>query len=385
MTLFLTLDQVNVTNQNVLIRLDLNIPMEDQKVSDDTRITRILPTLNELINKHAKVIILSHFGRPNGQPNPRLSLAPIAKILESYLNCPVSFAPDCIGDIAKQAIKKTPFGGVVMLENLRFHPEEELNDPIFSKELAKLGDLYINDAFSCSHRAHASVVGIGDYLPIIAGRAMEAELDALQQILTTPARPIMAIVGGSKVSTKLDLLMNLVSKMDYLVLGGGMANTFLLAQGIDIGESLAEPALISQALLILETAKQHNCRVILPQDYRSPDDSFKIMDIGGQTVRMITDHINTCHTVVWNGPVGVFEIPPYDTGSVQIARHIAHRTQTGNLISVAGGGDTLACLNKANVGSQLTYTSTAGGAFLEWLEGKNLAGISALLANKSKS
>ncbi|AIK96710.1 phosphoglycerate kinase [Candidatus Odyssella acanthamoebae] len=385
MSSFLTLDQINVTQQNVLVRLDLNIPIRNQEVSDDTRITRALPTLNELIKKDARIIILSHFGRPKGQVNPEFSLQPVARLLTEYLDCPVHFASDCIGEAADFAIRNTPYGGIVLLENLRFHREEEQNDPYFAQQLAQLGDIFVNDAFSCSHRAHASVVGIGDYLPIVAGRAMQAELMALQSILKEPKRPLMTIAGGSKVSTKLELLTNLVSKVDYLVLGGGMANTFLLAQGTDIGESLAEPDLIEQAHTIIAKAQENNCTLILPQDYATPDGAFKIMDIGVTSIRTIQSALDQCQTVVWNGPVGVFEVPPFDKGSVAIAHYIAQKTQEGKLVSVAGGGDTLACLNKAGVGDQLTYTSTAGGAFLEWLEGKTLAGISALLAGGSQS
>ncbi|MBW8310119.1 MAG: phosphoglycerate kinase [Candidatus Paracaedibacteraceae bacterium] len=385
MSLFLTLDQVNVTQQNVLVRLDLNIPLKNQMVSDDTRLVRALPTLHELIKKNARIIILSHFGRPEGQINPEFSLQPIARILKQYLDCLINFGSDCVGEAANFAIRHTPYGGMVLLENLRFHPQEEQNDPQFAQQLANLGDIFVNDAFSCSHRAHASVVGIGDYLPVVAGRAMEAELKALQSILGNPNRPLMAIVGGSKVSTKLELLTNLISKVDYLVLGGGMANTFLLAQGIDIGESLAEPDLVEQARTIMAKAQENKCTLILPQDYATPDDAFKIMDIGATSIHTIQSALDHCQTVVWNGPVGVFEVSPFEKGSMAIAHYIVQRTQEGKVVSVAGGGDTLACLNKAGVGDQLTYTSTAGGAFLEWLEGKNLPGIRALLAGGSKS
>ncbi|WP_010297002.1 phosphoglycerate kinase [Candidatus Odyssella thessalonicensis] len=385
MSSFLTLDHVNVTRQNVVVRLDLNIPVKNQHISDETRIVRSLTTIKELLDKEAKVIILSHFGRPKGQASAALSLAPVARILKQHLSCPVSFADNCIGEAAAFAIRHTPYGGVVVLENLRFHDGEEENSPAFAEHLARLGDLFVNDAFSCSHRAHASVVGIGDYLPVIAGRAMEAELRALESILTTPKRPVMAIAGGSKVSTKLELLTNLISKVDYLVLGGGMANTFLLAQGQDIGESLAEPDLVPQAQAIINKAKTNNCTLILPEDYVCPEESFKIMDIGPRTVTRIQAAIDDCKTIVWNGPVGVFEVPPFDKGSVALAQYIATKTQTNGLISVAGGGDTLACLNKAGVGAQFTYTSTAGGAFLEWLEGKTLAGISMLLSGGKRS
>jgi phosphoglycerate kinase len=385
---FLTLDQIDVAHKTVLLRLDLNIPMENQCVSDDTRIVRALPTLTELLKRQAKVVVLSHFGRPEGKPNFNLSLFPVAEILQSYLSCPLLFASDCIGAAAEIGVANASYGEVVFLENLRFHPEEEKNDPKFAKQLASLGDIYVNDAFSCSHRAHASIVGICDNLPAVAGRAMEAELNALQSLLTTAARPIMAIVGGSKVSTKLELLANLVTKIDILVLGGGMANTFLLAQGKDVGNSLVEPDLVKAAQDRMALAEKNKCRLILPEDYASPtsppEGPLTIMDIGPQTIQTIKSAIDTCQTVVWNGPVGVFEVPPFETGSVALATAIAQKTQAGKLVSIAGGGDTLACLNKAQVGDKFTYTSTAGGAFLEWLEGKRLPGVAALTTTTRK-
>lgn len=385
MSSFLTLDHVNVTHQNVLVRLDLNIPSQYQWISDNTRILRALPTLNELIQKQARIIVLSHFGRPKGKITPELSLAPVARILAQHLNTAVNFGDNCVGEAADFSIRNTPFGNITVLENLRFHPEEEQNDPKFAKALSELGNIFVNDAFSCSHRAHASVVGIGEYLPVVAGRAMESELKALNTVLTSPLRPLMAIVGGSKVSTKLELLENLITKTDFLVLGGGMANTFLLAQGKDIGESLVEPDLIDQARMIINKAKNSNCQLILPIDYVCPDKSFKIMDIGQESIEIIKSAIDKCKTIVWNGPVGVFEIPPFDNGSVSLAQYIAKKTQQGQLISVAGGGDTLACLAKAGTSDHFTYTSTAGGAFLEWLEGKTLAGIKMLLSGGLKS
>lgn len=375
-----SLDQVDIANKIVLVRLDLNLPFQDQQVSDDTRIRRSLKTLTYLINRQCKVIILSHRGRPKGAPSADLSLEPIAHILKKYMDCPISFATDCIGIPASSAIQAAPHGSIILLENLRFHPEEEKNDLTFAKQLAALGDFYVNDAFSCSHRAHASVVALAQLLPAVAGFGMQEELTALNAVLSTPERPLMAIVGGSKVSTKLDLLNNLIPKVDYLVLGGGMANTFLLAQGQDIGESLAEPDLTEIALTILEQAKNQNCMIILPTDFQSPTNSFKIMDVGIQTTERIKTTLDQCKTLIWNGPVGVFEIPPYDQGSIAIARHAAQLTNDGKLISVAGGGDTLACLNKAEVEEQFSYTSTAGGAFLEWLEGKELPGVKALLS-----
>ncbi|MBX3457216.1 MAG: phosphoglycerate kinase [Candidatus Paracaedibacteraceae bacterium] len=372
------LDQVDITNKTVLVRLDLNLPFQDQQVSDDTRIRRSLKTLTYLIDHQCKVIILSHRGRPKGAPNTSLSLEPIAHVLKNYIDCPISFAADCIGTLASSAIQAAPHGSIILLENLRFHPEEEKNDLTFAKRLASLGDIYVNDAFSCSHRAHASVVALAQLLPAVAGFGMQEELTALNGVLSTPERPLMAIVGGSKVSTKLDLLNNLITKVDYLVLGGGMANTFLLAQGQGIGASLAEPDLAEIALALLEQAKNQNCTIILPTDFQSPPDSFKIMDIGAQTAQRVKTALDQCKTLVWNGPVGVFEIPPYDQGSIAIARHVAQLTNNRKLISVAGGGDTLACLKKAGAEEQFTYTSTAGGAFLEWLEGKKLPGITVL-------
>ncbi len=378
MTQLPTLDQVDLTQKTVLVRLDLNLPFQDQQVSDDTRIRRSLKTLTYLLDHQCKVVILSHRGRPKGIPNADLSLEPIARLLPNYLDCPVFFAPDCIGSATEEKIRSVPCGSIIMLENLRFHPEEETNDPTFAQQLAALGDFYVNDAFSCSHRAHASVVALAKRLPAVAGFGMQEELSALNAVLSHPKRPLMAIVGGSKVSTKLDLLQNLINTADYLVLGGGMANTFLLAQGQDIGESLAEPDLTETALAILQQADVQGCRIILPVDFQSPADTLKIMDIGLETTALIQSALEHCQTLIWNGPVGVFEVPPYDQGSIAIAQHAAHLTQERKLISVAGGGDTLACLNKAQVADQFTYTSTAGGAFLEWLEGKELPGVSTL-------
>ena len=378
MTQFISIDQVAVSNKTILVRLDLNLPIQDQWITDDTRIQRSLKTLKYLIDQNAKVIILSHLGRPTGKIKSELSLAPIARLLKSYLNCPILFSNDCIGDAPKTAIRHAPFGSIIMLENLRFHPGEETNDPEFAQQLSALGDIYINDAFSCSHRAHASVVGLAKLLPSAAGFGMIDEVNALSSVLTTPTRPVMAIVGGSKVSTKLDLLLNLIKKVDYLVLGGGMANTFMLAQGHNIGESLVEPDLVSMAKTIISQADLNYCQLILPIDYQSSKGPLKIMDIGPKSGENIKSILNICKTVVWNGPVGVFEIPPFDQGSVDLAQHISHLTKSGNIISVAGGGDTIACLAKAGVDNDFTYTSTAGGAFLEWLEGKDLPGIRVL-------
>lgn len=394
---FLTLDDAIVTHQNVLIRLDLNLPLQEGRITDATRIERCLPTIEELSQKGAKIVILSHFGRPKGKTNDAFSLAPIADSFKDYTPIPVHFVHDCIGSQVQEAIKTLKAGEILLLENLRFYEGEEGNDLEFARQLSMLGDLYVNDAFSCSHRAHASVVGIPQFLPSYGGRAMEAEYKALRSILIDTTPPVMAIIGGSKVSTKLDLIHNLIPKMDYLVIGGGMANTFLKAQGIPIGVSLVEDSMIPTAQEILKAAKLAGCQLILPRDVcvtkdLKPNTGHEVVDvhdiqenqiiadIGPQTVLEICTALDSCQTVVWNGPVGVFEIPPFDEGSSQIARYIAKKTDQG-LISVAGGGDTLAALKKANCGP-LTYTSTAGGAFLEWLEGKTLPGLATLMHQK---
>lgn len=392
---FLTLDTANVTHQNVLVRLDLNLPMKNGIVSDDTRIKRSLLTLQELLKKQAKIIILSHFGRPKGKVDPVMSLEPIAAYLEKFVNCPVSFVKDCIGFSTEDIIQKAPFSSIVVLENLRFYAEEEANDLDFARKLAGLGNLYVNDAFSCSHRAHASVAAICKFLPCYAGRAMEKELSTLESVLKSPKRPLMAIVGGSKVSTKIDLLHNLIKKVDHLVIGGGMANTFLAAKAYEIGQSLCEDDYIPTAQEIMIEAETHHCNLILPIDVILTDEivenakaeniraervskSHKIADMGAESITRIQQILDSCQTVIWNGPVGVFEVSPFGKGSVDLAHHIAHLTKKGKIISVAGGGDTLAALAKADVENDFTYTSTAGGAFLEWLEGKDLPGVSAL-------
>ncbi len=392
---FLTLDQVNVTHQNVLLRLDLNVPFSNGIVTDNTRITRSLSTINALISRQAKVIILSHFGRPKGVRNEQYSLKPIAQHLQQFVHCPVTFAADCIGDIAEKIITDAPFGSIIVLENLRFYQEEEQNDALFAKKLAALGDLYVNDAFSCVHRAHASITGICSYLPSYAGHALQQEVQTLQSILEAPKKPVMAIVGGSKVSSKIDLLQNLLKQVDYLVIGGGMANTFLAAQAIEIGNSLCEDDYIPTAQEILMAAEDHNCEIILPIDAVITNEiapnsevktvlinrissTQKIADIGPKTVSRICHFMDQCQTLVWNGPVGVFEIEPFDQGSICLGQHIATLTKANKIMSVAGGGDTLAALAKAGIEDDFTYTSTAGGAFLEWLEGKQLPGMEAL-------
>lgn len=393
---FLTLNDANVTNQKVLLRLDLNLPLKNGCVADDTRLVRSLPTIKELLEKQAKIIILAHLGRPQGVIRPEDSLAPVAMIFRRHLQCPILFASDCIGDAVTRAIKVMCPSSILILENLRFHRGEEENNATFAQQLAQMGDLYVNDAFSCSHRAHASVVGITSHLPTYAGRAMEAELDALTRLLHHPQKPSAAIVGGAKISTKLELLYSLVKQMDYLILGGGMANTFLAARGHNIGESLCEPDLYETARQIMAEAKDQGCTIILPTDARiaiSPDDPHvricaindigphdKIFDIGPDSVRQIETTLNQCKTVLWNGPLGLCEVDPYGTSSQQVATLISQLTSQGKLTSVAGGGDTLAVIAQMN-NPVFTYTSTAGGAFLEWLEGKTLPGIAALSSN----
>ncbi|WP_046862685.1 phosphoglycerate kinase [Microvirga massiliensis] len=394
MSAFRTLDDADVKGRRVLVRVDLNVPMENGRVTDTTRIERVLPTIREISDKGGKVLLLAHFGRPKGR-DAKDSLRPVAAALEKELGRPVAFADDCIGDAAEAAVSKLADGNVLLLENTRFHAGEEKNDPAFVKELAGLGDLYVNDAFSAAHRAHASTEGLARVLPAYAGRAMQAELDALTKGLEAPSRPLVAVVGGAKVSTKIDLLENLVGKVDALVIGGGMANTFLYATGLGIGKSLAERDLSETALRIIERAREAGCAILLPVDgvcaaeFKAgaanhtygidniPDDQM-ILDIGSQSVERIEAAINDAATLVWNGPLGAFEIPPFDQGTVAAARHAAERTKAGRLVSVAGGGDTVAALNHAGVAADFTYVSTAGGAFLEWLEGKALPGVEAL-------
>jgi phosphoglycerate kinase len=370
--------------------------MENGRITDATRIERVLPTLREISDKGGKVILLAHFGRPKGR-DPKESLRPVAEAVSGQLGKPVAFAEDCIGEAAARAVDALKDGDVLLLENTRFHPGEEKNDPAFVEALAKLGDLYVNDAFSAAHRAHASTEGLARALPAYAGRSMQAELDALTKGLEAPKRPVVAIVGGAKVSTKIDLLENLVARVDALVIGGGMANTFVHATGLGVGKSLAEKDLAATALRIIEKARDANCAIILPVDgvcayeFKAgaqnltygidaiPDDRM-ILDIGSQSVERVNAAINDAATLVWNGPLGAFEIAPFDQGTVAAARHAAERTKSGKLVSVAGGGDTVAALNHAGVAESFTYVSTAGGAFLEWLEGKSLPGVEALRA-----
>lgn len=390
-----TLDDVRVLGKCVLLRLDLNVPMRDGVVTDATRIVKSLPTIQELLIQDARVVILSHLGRPGGVADPAYSLFPVAQALAKALERPVHFATDCVGPVAQQAVAELHAGSVLVLENLRFHKGEEANDPAFAQALADLGDVYINDAFSVSHRAHASTEGITHLLPACAGRLMEEEVNALTQCLAHPDRPLMAIVAGSKVSTKIGVLRHLVDLVDTLVVGGGIANTFLHAQGIPVGKSLIEPGQESLCQDILDQARLRNCRVLLPRDAQvvasvdhlegtrcvpisqvHPDEM--IFDLGPETTREIIDQIESSRSVLWNGPVGVFEVPPFDQASTRIAKALAAKTGKGHLLSVAGGGDTIALLVQAGVMDSLSYVSTAGGAFLEWLEGRSLPGVRAL-------
>jgi phosphoglycerate kinase len=391
---FRTLDDVDVKGKRVLLRVDLNVPMENGRVTDLTRLERVAPTITELSAKGGKVILLAHFGRPKGR-DPKESLTPVAAALSQVLGKPIAFAEDCIGVPAQTAVAAMKDGDILCLENTRFHKEEEKNDPAFVAELAKLGDIWVNDAFSAAHRAHASTEGLGHLLPAYAGRTMQAELDALAKALEAPTRPVIAIIGGAKVSTKIDLLENLVRKVDALVIGGGMANTFLHAQGVSIGKSLAEKDLAATALRIIEKAEAANCAIILPVDAvvafhfaaSSPSHAYgldaippegMILDVGPQSIERIRAAIDDAKTLVWNGPLGAFEMPPFDRGTMVAARHAAERTKAKKLVSVAGGGDTVAALNQAGAAGDFTYVSTAGGAFLEWMEGKPLPGVEVL-------
>ena len=391
---FRTLDDVDVTAKRVLLRVDLNVPMENGRVTDATRLERIAPTVTEISDKGGRVILLAHFGRPKGR-DPKQSLKPVAAALAEVIKRPVAFADDCIGEVAAKAVAAMKDGDILCLENTRFHKEEEKNDPAFVAELAKLGDLWVNDAFSAAHRAHASTEGLGRKLPAYAGRTMQAELDALGKALEAPKKPVIAIIGGAKVSTKIDLLQNLVSKVDALVIGGGMANTFLHAQGVGIGKSLAEKDLAATALRIFEKAEAANCAIILPVDAvvafhfaaNAPSHAYgldaipsdgMILDVGPQSIERIHAAIDDAATLVWNGPLGAFEMTPFDRGTMIAAKHAAARTKAGKLTSVAGGGDTVAALNQAGVADDFSYVSTAGGAFLEWMEGKPLPGVEVL-------
>ncbi len=395
MKAFKTLDDLSPAGKTVLVRADLNVPVKAGKVTDSTRIDRLIPTLRELASKGAKVVVLSHFGRPGGKPVADMSLKPVAAVLEDRLGKKVVFANDCLGAPAETAIKTLKAGDVAVLENVRFYAEEENDDPAFAKKIAALGDFFVNDAFSAAHRAHATTHALARLLPSFAGRLMEEELNALNAALGAPKRPVMAIIGGAKISTKLDLLNNLVTKVDFLVLGGGMANTFLFANGTDISASLCEKDMAETARVISATAQKSGCKIVLPTDavvaaelkagvatktvpVTAIPAGTMVLDIGPATIRQITAQLETCKTALWNGPLGVFETPPFDAGTTALARAVAGLTQSGKLLSVAGGGDTVSALNHAAVEEKLTYVSSAGGAFLEWLEGKELPGVAAL-------
>ena len=392
---FKTLDGLDVSGKRVLLRADLNVPVRDGHISDLTRLERLCPTIRELADKGAKVVVCSHFDRPKGKRVPAMSLAPVATALGEVLDRKVRFADDCVGLQAEQAIDAMSRGDIAVLENTRFHKGEEANDPDFAKALAALCDIYVNDAFSAAHRAHASTEGVAHLRPAYAGRLMQAELEALQAALEHPERPVMAIVGGSKVSTKLDLLGNLVGRVQVLVIGGAMANTFLAAQGVGVGKSLQEADMHATALDIVAKAKAAGCEVVLPTDAvtatefkpnpptqtvevgKVPADAM-ILDVGPASVNALVDRLAAVRTLVWNGPLGAFETPPFDAATTALARAVAAATQAGRLRSVAGGGDTVSALRHAGVMEQMSYVSSAGGAFLEWMEGKVLPGVAAL-------
>lgn len=393
---FKTLDDLNdISGKRVLVRVDLNVPMDSGRITDTTRIERVLPTIRELSEKGAKVILLAHFGRPKGERVADMSLAPVAPAVAELLGKPVAFADDCVGGVATEMVNAMLDGGVLLLENTRYQRGEEKNDPDFARALAANGDIYVNDAFSAAHRAHGSTEGIARLLPAYAGRTMQAELEALGSALGDPVRPVLAVVGGAKVSSKIDLLENLVSRVDMLVIGGGMANTFLAAKGTDVGKSLCEHDLADTARKIMVAAESANCDIVLPDDavvareFKAgaanetveldaiPSDGM-ILDVGAASIETVKSKIDSAKTLVWNGPLGAFEIEPFDKATVAAAKHAAENTRAGKLNSVAGGGDTVAALNHAGAAEGFSYVSTAGGAFLEWLEGKELPGVKAL-------
>jgi phosphoglycerate kinase len=395
---FRTLDDLpeDLTGKRVLVRVDLNVPMDGARVTDDTRLRAMLPTVLELSDRCAIVLLLSHFGRPKGEKRPDMSTAQLVMPIHRLAGRSVRFIGDCQGPEAERAIWTMLPGNVGILENTRFHSGEEKNDPELAKAMAALGDYYVDDAFSAAHRAHASTEGITHFLPSFAGRAMEKELNALSQALGNPERPVAAIVGGAKISTKLNVLGHLVSKVDHLIIGGGMANTFLAARGVNVGKSLAEHEMTGEANAIFESAEQAGCTIHLPYDvvvakefapnppsvrtvnvHEVASDEM-ILDIGPAAVEALADVLKTCRTLVWNGPLGAFEMPPFDAATVALAKTVAALTKEGSLVSVAGGGDTVAALNHAGVADELTFISTAGGAFLEWMEGRELPGVAAL-------
>ena len=395
---FKTLDDMgDVQGKRVLVREDLNVPMADGRVTDDTRLRATIATVTELADRGAIVLILAHFGRPMGQRNPDYSLAMLTRPYSDVLGRPVRFIDDIAGEAAEAAVATLNPGDIAILENTRFHAGEEKNDPELAAQIARLGDFYVNDAFSAAHRAHVSTEGLARQLPAFAGRAMEAELDALEKALGNPEHPVAAVVGGAKVSTKLAVLKHLVGKVDHLIIGGGMANTFLAARGVDVGKSLCEHDLTGTAEDILDAADKAGCTVHLPYDVVvakefKPNPETRtvnvhevaademILDLGPNAVEALGDVLKNCRTLVWNGPLGAFETPPFDKATVALAKTAAALTQDGSLVSVAGGGDTVAALNQAGVGTQFTFVSTAGGAFLEWMEGQDLPGVAALTA-----
>ena len=391
-----TTDDIDVAGKRVMIRADLNVPVRDGQITDETRITRFLPTVQDLTGRGAKVVIMSHFGRPKGERAPEMTLAPVAAKMQSLMmSTTVRFADDCIGEVAEKAVGEMANGDVLLLENLRYHEGEEKNAPGFAMTLAKLGDIYVNDAFSCAHRAHASTAAITDLMPSYAGASLMLEVNALRSALDNPARPVAAVVGGAKVSTKIPVLTSMVTKVDKLIIGGGMANTFLHAQGINVGKSLCEPDFASTVGEILSAAAESGCKILLPTDalvgsefkagavmgtfdVANVPESGMILDVGPASLAKLNEEISECRTLLWNGPLGAFEIEPFGTGTFGLAQRAAELTTAGQLATIAGGGDTVAALNDANVSDQFTYISTAGGAFLEWLEGRQLPGIVAL-------
>jgi phosphoglycerate kinase len=392
---------VDVKGKRVLVRADLNVPVKDGKVTDATRLERLVPGLLDLARRGARVIVISHFGRPKGGPDPQFSLQPVAAKLAELMGKPVAFASDCVGEPVAKAVAALRDGEVAVLENLRFHKGEEKNDPEFARALASLGDIFVGDAFSTAHRAHASTEAITRLLPSYAGPLLMEEIEALRCVLDKPARPVAAVIGGAKVSSKIDVLTNLAAKVDKLFIGGAMANTFFLAEGVEIGKSLAEPDHTRTALEIMHAAKARHCEVILPHDFvvapklqpgapshvvvtlETPSD-LMILDVGPKTVAHYADVLGRCKTLLWNGPLGAFEVAPFGAGTFALAREAAALTKAGQLTSVAGGGDTVAALNAAGVTGDFTYVSTAGGAFLEWLEGRTLPGIVALASRAGK-
>ena len=394
MKAFRTLDEANVAGKRVLVRVDFNVPMENGRVSDDTRIRAAVPTIKEITDKGGKAVLLSHFGRPKGRDESQ-SLASIVPEVAKVLGKPVAFAKDCIGAEAEKAVAAMKPGDVLVLENTRFHAGEENNAPDFVTALAKLGDLYVNDAFSAAHRAHASTEGLAKKLPAYAGRSMQAEIEALTRALEAPRHPLAALVGGAKISTKIELLGNLLSKVDFLLIGGGMANTFLAAQGKNVGKSICEKDLLGTAREILAKTKSGKCQIVLPVDavvakkfeafapsqvvsVDDVKDDDMILDIGPRAIEQFIAMLARAKTLVWNGPMGGFELEPFGTGTLEMAEAAAELTAAGKLVSIAGGGDTVAALHKAGAAGRITYVSTAGGAFLEWIEGKPLPGVEAL-------